>query len=167
MDKAAMSLLEELFTFGCPKFINPMPIDYSSGSTTARSVLNLQVQTFLREISQQALVPPVRSYLRLYSSIRVSKLANYLSGGVDEDAVRSALMNVMHKSTSLEWHEGAPLTGERKTKADLDFAIADEMIHISEKPVEKTDVFLDNISQLNTALQRLQATSSIEEIILS
>jgi hypothetical protein len=47
----------------------------------------LQLKLFLYEVKQQQLLSGIRSYLKLYSSITISKLAQYME--VDEATLRS------------------------------------------------------------------------------
>lgn len=51
--------------------------------------MRLQLKLFLQTVKQQLLQPTIRSYLKLYRSISIQKLATFL--GQDVDTLRVAL----------------------------------------------------------------------------
>ena len=55
----------------------------------------LQLQVFKAEVEQQRLIPTLRSFLKLYTSIPISKLAKFLD--MHENEVRCCLMAFKHK----------------------------------------------------------------------
>mgnify|MGYP002385187048 CR=1 FL=1 len=74
------SIFEELFKMSCPKFISPidLPTRRSDGGSLSQEPTKHQLKIFLREVRQQTLIPIIRSYLKLYSTMDVSKLASFL-----------------------------------------------------------------------------------------
>lgn len=55
----------------------------------------LQLQVFKTEVDQQRLIPTLRSYLKLYSTLPISKLAKFMD--MQENEVRCCLMAFKHK----------------------------------------------------------------------
>merc|ERR1712165_444170 len=54
------------------------------GGMQAKDARNLQLRVFLDEVQQQMLLPVVRSYLKLYTSMPIDKLASYMNTTVDD-----------------------------------------------------------------------------------
>ena len=55
----------------------------------------LQLQVFKTEVDQQQLIPTLRSYLKLYTTLPIAKLAKFLD--MKENEVRCCLMAFKHK----------------------------------------------------------------------
>lgn len=72
----------------CPKFIVPAAPDFTAEPAPGlgQETYRLQVRLFLSEVRQQALLPTIRSYLRLYTSIPIQKLADFTE--LNENAFR-------------------------------------------------------------------------------
>merc|ERR1712238_650342 len=80
---------EACFTFACPKFLSPVPPPIEGSEKDAAGMvhkepLKLQMKVFLDEVKQQTLLPTIRSYLKLYTSMPLDKLADYLDISVDD-----------------------------------------------------------------------------------
>jgi hypothetical protein len=58
----------------------------------------LQLKLFLYEVKQQQLLSGIRSYLKLYTTITISKLAQYME--VDEATLRSVSSTKLYSSVS-------------------------------------------------------------------
>lgn len=68
----------DLFESSSPKFVVIGSPDYaSSPSNLNHENFNRQVQTFIKEVEQNVSILKLRSYLRLYAAIEVSKLARF------------------------------------------------------------------------------------------
>ena len=117
---------EEIFIFSCPKFISPAVPDYASvqnlgnsnnggnsasgeeGSNAEPSLIShagqdayrLQINQFMLEMSQQQSLRKMRSYMKLYTSIGVSKLAGF-NDTAEEDFL-ARLVCCKHKMNQLE-----------------------------------------------------------------
>ena len=79
-----MTEFEACFTFACPKFLSAIPPSLEEPPTAAgealhKEPLRLQMKVFMDEVKQQMLLPTVRSYLKLYTSMPLEKLADYMS----------------------------------------------------------------------------------------
>jgi translation initiation factor 3 subunit L len=88
MQRGELSAFEELFCYGCPKFVTVATPDYGQAPSqnTTQDALRRQVSIFIKEVSQQSSLPVMRSYLKLYTTIGTGKLASFLD--TDEDTVR-------------------------------------------------------------------------------
>ncbi|TDH69441.1 hypothetical protein CCR75_007876 [Bremia lactucae] len=91
LQKGDISALTELFGFSCPKFIlptvaveNEVPINRSTEASQR------QQNAFSDMVVRQQHVPAVRSYIKLYRSIDLEKLAAFR--GVDVELARAELM---------------------------------------------------------------------------
>lgn len=72
------------FDLGCPKFISPETPYYAKALPISDSISPLEPQRqqtdlFKTEIIQQIELLRLRSYLKLYTNISASKLANFMS----------------------------------------------------------------------------------------
>ncbi|KAL0394062.1 UNVERIFIED_CONTAM: Eukaryotic translation initiation factor 3 subunit L [Sesamum latifolium] len=77
----------------------------------------LQLKLFLYEVKQQQLLSGVRTYLKVYSTISLGKLAAYME--VDEPTLRTILMTYKHKTHSVD------SDGKITSNADIDYYIDD------------------------------------------
>ncbi|KAI7755207.1 hypothetical protein M8C21_005558, partial [Ambrosia artemisiifolia] len=89
----------------------------------------LQLKLFLYEVKQQQQLSVVRTFLKVYSTISVAKLASYME--VDEFTLRKTISN-----------------------ADIDFYIDDALIHVVESKTPKLygDYFLRQIVKLEAVI---------------
>ncbi|KAK8786995.1 hypothetical protein V5799_023228, partial [Amblyomma americanum] len=81
------SVFAEIFSLACPKFLNPVPppldpttLDEKVKETRnfAKEPLQQQLNVFLSEVEGQLMIPTIRSFLKLYTTMPVSKLASFL-----------------------------------------------------------------------------------------
>lgn len=150
---------EDLFLFACPKFISPNGPNYDDPATFAQPPAEPQMhhaRIFLAEVKQQLLVPTLRSYLKLYTTMGLDKLASFLE--TDADSLRTQLLLFKQKGRQLKWSHGTLLDGEDVNTSDLDFAIVDDMVHIAEAKVGRKygDWFLRNSSKFQDILTSLE-----------
>lgn len=149
-EEGANEAYEELLKFGCPKFLSPVPPNYNNPSPTFHmEPFNLQVKLFMEEIKQQKLLPVVRSYLKLYSTIPISKLASFLK--IDPEEFRINLLNYKHKTNQAVWSSGSPLSGTRTPSDAVDFYIDKDMVHIADVKVARCfgEYFIYQINKMN------------------
>ncbi len=71
------SCFTDLFEFASPKFISPVVPDYSTPLNMNQDAFNHQVSVFTTEVQQQVAFLKLRSFLGLYASIDISKLARF------------------------------------------------------------------------------------------
>jgi len=153
-----MSVYEELFSFACPKFISPAPPNYDNlpANYQPQEAYRLQLKLFLQEISQQKMLPTIRSFLKLYTTIGIPKLAALLE--VDENTFRDHLQCLKHKTQTLSWTNGPPLSGQRTSSADVDFYVDNEMAHVADFSTSRkhSDYFVKQIIKLEEIIANMK-----------
>ncbi|XP_068652947.1 uncharacterized protein [Aristolochia californica] len=149
-DDEAFALYDELFSYACPKFITPSAPNYDEPLVNYnQDAYRLQLKMFLYEVKQQQLLSSVRSFLKLYSTISIEKLAAYME--VDEPTLRTILMTYKHKTHAVET--------DRKivSNADVDFYIIEDTVHVVESKATKRygDYFLRQILKFEEMINRM------------
>jgi len=163
MQNGDLDEFQESFLFACPKFLPPVPpsLEDPSHGRMAADARNLQVRVFMDEVRQQTLLPVVRSYLKLYTSMPIDKLALYMDD-TTVDELESNLLAFKHKMMNLVWSKGTSgLTGDFKTESEVDFFIDKNMIHIADTKVDRRygDYFIRQIlkfEEQNRALKLIK-----------
>jgi len=154
-----VSAFEELFSFACPKFISPSPLDYDKlpANHNPQEAYRLQLRLFLQEVQQQKVLPTIRSFLKLYTTIGIPKLAALLEE-TDEGSFREHLQCLKHKTHSLVWSGGAPLSGCSVSVTDVDFYVEHEMAHVADSALTRrhSDYFIKQINKLEEIICNLQ-----------
>eukprot|EP01135_Chromosphaera_perkinsii_P009691 Nk52_evm17s1837 gene=Nk52_evmTU17s1837 len=137
MQKGDESAFEELFQFACPKFVLPVPVPMDAPlANHNQEAYRVQMRLFLNEVHQQAFLPTVRSYLKLYTTMPVEKLAGFLN--MSKEQFLTHLLLFKHKTRNLVWlGEGSPSNGEPHSSSDVDFYIVGDMIHIGDTKVAR------------------------------
>jgi translation initiation factor 3 subunit L len=117
-------ILEELFLFACPKFINPIPPDWDQPEMIADPTTH-HLLVFKQLVRSEGTVGMLKSYLKLYKSIEIGKLAGFLD--VEKDVLRELLLVYKLKAKQVKWDDvsiqGGLLRGENAKLTDLDFGI--------------------------------------------
>merc|ERR1712025_334831 len=141
MQGGDLSEFEACFTFACPKFLSPVPppiegVAADAAGMVHKEPLKLQLKVFIDEVKQQMLLPTIRSYLKLYTSMPLDKLADYL--GISVDELEKHLLCFKHKMRNVVWTKGvSALEGEFQTESEVDFYIDKNMIHIADTKVDR------------------------------
>ncbi|XP_047306769.1 eukaryotic translation initiation factor 3 subunit L [Impatiens glandulifera] len=149
-DEEAFALYDELFSYACPKFITPSTPSFEEPLVNYnQDAYRLQLKLFLYEVKQQQLLSGLRTFLKVYSSISLGKLATYLE--VDESSLRTILMTYKHKTHAVN------TDGKIISNADIDFYIVDDMVHVIEsRPAKRYgDYFLRQIVKLEGVMTDL------------
>lgn len=141
MQAADESVFEECFRFGCPKFVMASPPDFESGlidvDANNTDAYELQKSVFLSEVTQQLQLPTLRSYLKLYSTISMDKLANFRK--VDESTFRSNLLCLKHKSRSMTRAPGqTAIEGALQSALDVHLFVENDMVHVDANEAEES-----------------------------
>ena len=75
------------------------------------------------EVKQQMILPTIRSYLKLYTSMPMDKLAKYMCTDTENctvDALESNLLCFKHKMMNLVWTKGTSgLEGEFQAESEV------------------------------------------------
>lgn len=81
-------MFQELFQSACPKFIAPSLATYP----TSDAMMKRQWDLFKRQVVQQIRLPELRSFLNLYTSVSIPKLAKNMT--LSNAEVLSSLITV-------------------------------------------------------------------------
>nr|OQO30977.1 Eukaryotic translation initiation factor 3 subunit L [Rachicladosporium sp. CCFEE 5018] len=143
----ALPIFEELFRAACPRFISPTPPDFDNPSANIDPVEHHLV-IFMEEVKTNMFAPTVRSYLKLYTTMDLTKLAGFLE--VDSETLRGWLLVNKQRSRQIRHSgEGGLLEGEMVNSGDLDYAMEGDLIHVSEAKVGRklVDWYLRNLAR--------------------
>ncbi|GAB1736403.1 hypothetical protein NU219Hw_g7553t1 [Hortaea werneckii] len=142
----ALPIFEELFRTACPKFISPTPPDFENPHLNIDPIEH-QLSIFMDEVKNNMFCPTVRSYLKLYTTMDLTKLAGFLE--VDADTLRSWLLVNKQRSRQVRHTEGGLLEGDVVNSNDLDYAMQGDLIHVSEAKVGRrlVDWYLRNLAR--------------------
>ncbi|RCH83406.1 hypothetical protein CU098_001787, partial [Rhizopus stolonifer] len=122
-----------------------------------------QVKVFMSDIENQINLPILRSFMKLYATMGIDKLAKFLE--VDSEELRTQLLIFKQRSRQYKWTSGNLLEGEYVSTFDLDFCIKQDVIHISESKVARRygDWFLRNINRSEDILVNLELYKSYKK----
>jgi translation initiation factor 3 subunit L len=169
---------EDLFVFACPKFVNPAVPDYGRALRPGcppvpygQDAYKLQVQHFMTEMSAHATLRRMRSYMSLYTSIEVEKLASFNDIKVEEFG--PWLVCFKHKMRQLERGEAAEAASSSPkgvvrgvssdmdrvgTALDIHYQVSGNVVHVDE--AEKTrrfeTFFMKQIENNDDILRQLE-----------
>jgi len=162
MQKGEMAEFEACFAFACPKFLSPVPpnFDMMGNVSQNKEPYQLQLLVFKEEVEQQIQVPTIRSYLKLYTTLPIAKLAAFMDMPDDELCVH--LMCFKHKMKNLVWTKGTSgLEGEFQSASEVDFYIDKDMIHIADTKVARRygDFFIRQFHKYDEIMRSLKSTT--------
>jgi translation initiation factor 3 subunit L len=108
--------------FQCPKFI----------TASMDNVYKLQMRQFNKEMEPQLACRKLRSYMKLYTSIAVSKLAKF--NDQEEDEFVPMLISFKNRMLQLEAPENNAFTVDTVVKSALDihYYLVEDMVHVDE-----------------------------------
>jgi len=153
-----LSAYEELFAFACPKFISPAHPDYENlpPSYNPQEAYRLQLRLFMDEVKQQKMLPSIRSFLKLYTTIGIPKLAALAES--DEPTFREHLQCLKHKSPQRSCAGGAPLSGAWASASDVDFYVDADVAHVAGTSLVRkhSDYFVKQINKLEEIISTLR-----------
>ena len=127
-----LPLFEELFRGACPKFIAPTPPDFDNPPLNVDPV-DHHCAIFMAEVRACMYSPTVKSYLKLYTTMDLKKLAGFLE--VEPERLRRWLLVNKQRSREVRWKEGGLLEGEVVSANELDYSMVGNLIHVSEAKV--------------------------------
>ncbi|XP_022191689.1 eukaryotic translation initiation factor 3 subunit L [Nilaparvata lugens] len=161
--------IQDCFRFACPKFILPYAPDYENKDDLDKNATDYQVQVFMDEVRQQKMLPTIRSYLKLYTTLPISKLAIFMSeGDISEEELKKNIEDLKihllcfkHKMKNVVWTKGGAsgLEGSFQSGSELDFYIDNDMIHIADTKVANRygDFFIRKILKFEELNKQLHA----------
>jgi len=163
MQRGEMEEFEACFTHACPKFLSPIPPSFdimSNDPDAYKEPQRLQLRVFMEEVSQQRMCPTIRSYLKLYTTMPLDKMAGFMN--MPPEIFRNHLLAFKHKMKNVVWTKGTSgLEGEFQSGSEVDFFIDKNMIHIADTKVARRygDFFIRQIhkfDELNRGLKKIQ-----------
>merc|ERR1712083_1173204 len=113
----------------------------------------------MQEVQQQLMLPTIRSYLKLYTTMPLDKMAGFMEMPPEE--FRNHLLAFKHKMKNVVWTKGTSgLEGEVQSGSEVDFYIDTSMIHIADTKVARRygDFFIRQIhkfDELNRGLRKI------------
>uniref|UniRef100_H2ZDI7 Eukaryotic translation initiation factor 3 subunit L n=1 Tax=Ciona savignyi TaxID=51511 RepID=H2ZDI7_CIOSA len=152
MQKGEKTAFEESYSFGCPKFLSPVAPNFDAGPLNShKEPLHHQCKVFLEEVEQQARLPTIRSYLKLYSTMPVEKLAAFLD--MDIEDFTAQLMCLKHKMNN------ARSDKDQEGQLEVDFYIDGDMIHIADTKIQRgyADYFIKQIHKFEELNRHVKA----------
>lgn len=139
--------LSNMFHYACPKFLSPVPPNFE-GITDQYLMepYNQQLKVFMDEVQQQLSITDIRSFLKLYTTLPISKLASFINKSPQE--LKSILLCFKHKMSNIESDQA---NEDFRSSSEVDFYIHNEMIHIADTKVATrfSDFFIRQIQKLN------------------
>ena len=156
MSQGEIQAYEDMFEKASPKFVSPALPNYDVIVDSNMDAPRHQMRLFVREVSHQLESSDIRSYLKLYTSIEIDKLAALTDS--DESTIRSRLHSLKHKSWALVGSTlDSPLDGQYQTASDLGFNIDGNVIRISDSVQTAMfgEYFIHQIGKLDDLLGNL------------
>jgi len=132
MQDGDVKIFEEVFNFSCPKFVSPtQPPIVPPHTNTHLEPTARQWRVFEEELDIQAKIPGTRRYLKLYTTMPLSKLAGFME--VSDSELLSLLMaakcKLKNSTDNYDEHSDDFLHPE------VDFFVDDKMVHIADTRV--------------------------------
>jgi len=157
LQQGDVHIYDELFSYACPKFVTPAAPDYDDSSANLnQEAYRMQLKMFLTEVASLNMIPTLRSYLKLYTTIPIGKLADLME--LEPEKLRQNLTCMKQKTRVLEWRGGASaLDGTWVNISDVDFTVNGDMIHVQDfKPPRRDgEYFLHHIAKQNQLMEDL------------
>ncbi|KAI0030086.1 eukaryotic translation initiation factor 3 subunit 6 [Vararia minispora EC-137] len=158
---------EELFTYACPKFISANPPPYEDPEALTAYVedspqepAHRHLTLFLSDVRAQAIVPTMRSFLKLYTSLDAAKLAGFLDADEEEMVQQMMAVKSASRCISRVGSDKDLLDGQMIVTSDMDFVINENMVHISESTVGRRFAgwFIRNTEHAQRVLDGVRAS---------
>lgn len=155
---------EDVFQYASPKFISPAPPNFNVIDDYNMEAPRLQKRLFMTEVSQQLLLPKIRSYLKLYTSIDMTKLAKFMD--IDVATLRGHLHALKHKSWTLRGNStDPPFSGAYAVSSDVEFYIDCDVVHISNTKVtpQYGEYFISHLGKLEELTNTIKGKVKVKE----
>lgn len=139
--------LSNMFHYACPKFLSPVPPNFEGVTDQyLMEPYNQQLKVFIDEVQQQLLISDIRSFLKLYTTLPISKLASFINKTPNE--LKSILLCFKHKMSNIESDQ---VNEEFKSSSEVDFYIHNDMVHIADTKVATrfSDFFIRQMQKIN------------------
>lgn len=167
MQSGDSKVFEEIYSKSAPRFVPLAEPELKSGKNSNFANTNLQKKVFMGEIQSQLQLPAIRRYLKLYTTMELSKLSSFLSkndtminSNSDMPADEATLSYLMCCKVKMAVASGEdfdktcptgteqlnkkeerddenPLPNE-ETGPNVDFYVDNNMVHIADTKVDST-----------------------------
>jgi translation initiation factor 3 subunit L len=125
VERGEKAAFQKLFKYAAPKFIVPA-VSFTELSPDAHKS---QSDLFMQEVQTRINLVNMSSYLKLYTSVDMEKLARLR--GVDNNELLSQLICLKHKNRSLIWRRGDLLTGQYEYSSNVSFHLDGTFCHVT------------------------------------
>lgn len=112
---------KSFFMFACPRFVSPCPPSSDAPlEDYVKDPLEHQLLVFMDEVRQQKELPIIRSYLKLYTTLPLEKLASFMMDqsprgegsattqeGISDKELLVHLLCFKHKMKNIVWTKGS------------------------------------------------------------
>lgn len=130
--KESLQVIEELFTFAAPKFVSPSVPDFVYSEVNGNPFA-FHKQLFIAKVESAVTSPPLKNYLRLYSSLHIEKLKKFLETTTDNE-IFSILVNYNMQSLQLTWQSGNDVL---TNTSDIHVVLDKDLVLITEKKASR------------------------------
>jgi len=148
-----------VFQFAAPKFLTVcMPNFEAPRADVHAAAMALQLRQFLAEVHSRAKINELYSYLKLFTSISVSKLALFLK--IDEEATQALLLKLVHKSRQQRWVAGgSPADAAWAQVHEVHFTLQRDVVVVADQRAQKRfgDFFIRQAYRLHDLTQDCKA----------
>jgi len=125
MMNGEVNIYDELFSYACPKFIG------------SQEAYKTQLKAFLEVVAAHAVIPKLRSQLKMYATIKVAKLAALME--VSESDLLASLTAFNQVNVVKQWNGGASaLDGDDVYCGDLRATVEGNIIKVEEMKKRKS-----------------------------
>ncbi|MDA9599517.1 eukaryotic translation initiation factor 3 subunit L, partial [bacterium] len=130
MTSGEVAVFDDLFSYACPKFV-------ASGDGDNSEAHKTQLKAFLDSVATHAVIPKLRGYLRMYTSIKLDKLAALVETPVE--SLKASLKAFVQGYTVKEWTGGASaLDGEEVYCGDMSVILDGDVVRVEETKKAKS-----------------------------
>jgi translation initiation factor 3 subunit L len=142
-----VAAFEEVFHSAAPKFLTVSAPNYDAGQNVHTEAGALQLAQFSAEVKSRAHMHELYSYLKLFTTCSVAKLAAFLQQ--DTDSTLALLLKLQHKTRTQRWTGGAPSEFEWQQINEVHFTLQKDTIVITEQRAQRRygDFFLRQIGK--------------------
>lgn len=124
MQMGDLDAFKSSFLFACPRFVSPCPPPADAPlEDYVKDPMEHQLMVFMDEVRQQIDLPTTRSYMKLYTTLSLSKLTSFIDPNASEDDVSKLLIRLLcfkHKMRNLVWTKGSSgLEGKFKSGSEV------------------------------------------------
>jgi translation initiation factor 3 subunit L len=161
MRSGDLTAFEEVLTTSAPKFLTVSPPNYSGGVDVHTNALASQLKVFLSEVKQRVNMGDLYSYLKLFTTISISKLSVFLNQ--DDEATLALLLKLAHKSTAQRWVGGAPGDFVWQHFYEVQFTVVKDTIYVREQRQQRRfgDFFMRQIYKFEELTNEIKSRRPI------